>query len=77
MSCIEREFYIPYPENTSTRVYMKCMENGPRFVVFLAGEEGNVIVYSQTDAAGNETWYEGDGIASQSAAEIGKRMEIE
>lgn len=75
MGCEEKEIYIPYPEGENTKVYVNCADDGPRFVVFLAGEEGNLILYSQTDAAGNETWYEGDNIASPRAAEIGKLLE--
>lgn len=76
MSCEEKEIYIPYPQEQNTRVYINCTDNGPQFVVFLAGEEGNLILYSETDANGNETWYEGEKIASSRAAEIGKLLEI-
>lgn len=76
MVCEEREIYIPYPDGETTRVYVNCDDKGSKFVVFLAGEEGNLILYSETDASGNETWYEGDNIASSRATEIGKLLEI-
>lgn len=76
MSCQEKEFYIPYPEGKNTRVYMNCTQAGPEFVVFLPGEEGNIVIYSNIDGLGNEIWYEGEAIASQRATEIGKMMEI-
>lgn len=76
MRCKEKELFIPYLTGEQTRVYMNCTDVGPLFTVFLAGEEGNITLYSQTDATGTETWYEGDGIVSDRAAEIGKLLDI-
>lgn len=76
MNCQEKEVFIPYPAGEQTRVYVDCTESGPVFTVFLAGEEGNVTIYSCTDETGNEVWYEGDGVVSDRAEEIGKMLEI-
>jgi hypothetical protein len=76
MSCEEKEVFIPYPAGEKTRIYVNCTDAGTLFTVFLTGEEGNITIYSRTDALGNETWYEGDGTVSDRAEEIGKLLEI-
>lgn len=76
MACQEKEFYIPYPEGEQTRVYINCTDQEREFVVFLAGEEGNLILHNATDEEGNEYWYEGDGVKTPRSRDIGELIVI-